>query len=154
MAKNAKKPYCLVAGDGIIRERVNSLQQNNMSLTSLSATTISTNNNIFIHQTSDCLQTKFDPFNPNQTPSSLISNNSKSNKHRKLSSSTTASSHLYSHHFNNSSSTLYNGESNYMLGHENWGGAGSGENLNIRSRTSSPTHGNSGNVYPKYERWL
>ncbi|XP_065361059.1 uncharacterized protein nsl1 isoform X2 [Calliphora vicina] len=159
-AKSAKKQHCLVVREEILKEPMNSLLPpaylSKTSLiattTSLPTTTTTTPNNKFIHQTSDCLPTNYDQFNPNQTPSSLISNNhSKSNKHRKLSSSTTVNSHHYNH-LNTSSSNLYNGDASYMFNHENWGGAA--ENFNVRSRPASPTHGSSGNNYHKYERSL
>ncbi|KAI8129024.1 KAT8 regulatory NSL complex subunit 1 [Lucilia cuprina] len=170
-AKSAKKQHCPAVRDENSKEPLNSLPPpaylSNTSLTATTSlptttttTTIPNNNNKFIHQTSDCLPINYDQYNPNQTPSSLISNHnhnnnnssSKNNKHRKLSSSTVVNSHHYNH-LNNSSSNLYNGDSSYMFNRENWGGAG--DNFNVRSRTSSPTHGSgSGNNYHKYERSL
>lgn len=156
--KSAKKQHCPVMRD---ESMMNSLLPPTC-LTTASTTTI-TSNNRYIHQTSDCLPINYDQYNPNQTPSSLISNinsSSKSNKNRKLSSSTAVNSHHYNNHLfnntnNNSNSNLFNGDT---YSHEIWGGGGAGggggavENFNVRSRTSSPTHGSSGNNYHKYER--
>ncbi|KAM7359603.1 non-specific lethal 1 isoform 2-T6 [Cochliomyia hominivorax] len=171
ITKNAKKQNSLVIRDENSKElMMNSLQPPTCLTTptagSILTTTITPNNsnNKYVHQTSDCLPINYDQYNPNQTPSSLISNHhnllhhhhnnisSKSNKHRKLSSSTATNSHHYNHLNNTNSNSLYNGDSNYMFNHELWGGAG--ENFNVRSRTSSPTHGSSGNNYHKYERSL
>lgn len=150
--KNAKNQPCLV-GDRILKEPATPLPYNSSVNNTSLATTITPP---LMRQTSDYLPTNYDQYNLHQAPSSLISNNlsSKSNKQRKNSSaSVAANSHQYNHYHHHNNSHLYNGDSNYALGHD-WAAGGIESTTAARSRTSSPIHGTSSSNYPKYERYV